>query len=105
MDSLFLWIHSWVDGQLAFDRLLILPLWQWGLFFNDIRCRFCLYTSDIYESNSSNWGSTDEFLSQFDILFLRIWNHLFFLQESFDFIHFVSFFVVDFGFDHNQTTK
>ncbi len=88
--SLFLWIHSWVDGQLAFDRLLTLPLWQWGLFLMISGVGFA-YIQVTYMKAIAQIGAVQtSFFLSLNPIFTYL-ESLVFLQESFDFIHFVSF--------------
>lgn len=94
--SLFLWIHSWVDGQLAFDRLLTLPLWQWGLFLIISGVGFA-YIQVTYMKAIAQIGAVQtSFFLSLNPIFTYL-ESLVFLQESFDFIHFISFLLLIFA--------
>ena len=79
-----------MDGQLAFDRLLTLPLWQWGLFLMISGVGFA-YIQVTYMKAIAQIGAVQtSFFLSLNPIFTYL-ESLVFLQESFDFIHFVSF--------------
>lgn len=87
---IFLLIHCLIDGQFEFDKLLALNAWQWFLFIVISGIGFA-YIQVIYMKAIRQIGAiqTSFFLS-LNPLF-TYFESLIFLDESFDFLHFISF--------------